>query len=583
MSQANLVIEDGTGEEVLNRISAALSSLGSCFYGATDPATNGYAISGMWWADSANKLIKQRNAANDTWVTKGTLLDDGTIKWGAAASADTAENSLSLDGHEVGVGVGNIPVLVDKGNGEAALPAVDGSQLTGIAAGALPLPNHIVKGGKVASVSGLTMTHDFIEALINRKKTYKAAGDTQTLPAKRLGLFTLDKDGNRGTALAADPTTFIDNNTVGMWKPDGSASNPNLAVGVSSSAVANNLVKTGTVSPVDGVFGGDAAKSDGSTGSFSLSNATGLPTGANPFTIHKLTTFHATTGNRCSVSFGTYASSSWIGLGVNGGNLQVMKYGTNYDTSFSIEQDKLYLVSLAYDGTVVYIYINGILVYQLTITLSISHASLPQFLAGAGITNGFETLHFIEIKKVACSAQQIAEMATNLCVPVCWTDAATGKRKNLTAILPAGTISLGMFRTGATGILGYDDYSWQWARREGAYGGNRIVLQDYKVVVTASPLSMLWQPPFGYGAVWSVAWRSAENSNGLNEVPAKEGYTESNSSLSGIMTTPYKNGKVGAYCGGNGPAYVNGAWRTGGYVRPVFTLQETDEEVPDVA
>lgn len=70
-----------TGLSMRAAINAALQALASLSSGATEPTTT-YAY--QLWADTTSGLLKQRNAANDAWITKGSLAD---AYWGLAALA----------------------------------------------------------------------------------------------------------------------------------------------------------------------------------------------------------------------------------------------------------------------------------------------------------------------------------------------------------------------------------------------------------------------------------------------------------------------------------------------------------------
>lgn len=95
MSQSTLSIANGNGRTFRMNINAALQALGSMFYGANDPATLGYVGAGAFWADSGNQLLKQRDAANTAWITKGTLLSDGTIQLAANVIGFTPDGNIS--------------------------------------------------------------------------------------------------------------------------------------------------------------------------------------------------------------------------------------------------------------------------------------------------------------------------------------------------------------------------------------------------------------------------------------------------------------------------------------------------------
>lgn len=81
MSQSNIVVPSGSGLAVRTAINSALKTLASSFAGPTDPAIGGNSVEYMWWIDTTNMLVKQRNAAGTAWVTKGYLDSDGTIVW----------------------------------------------------------------------------------------------------------------------------------------------------------------------------------------------------------------------------------------------------------------------------------------------------------------------------------------------------------------------------------------------------------------------------------------------------------------------------------------------------------------------
>jgi len=70
MAQASISIANGSGASVRSAINSALEAITTLQSGATAPSTT-YPF--MQWADTANDLLKQRNAANSAWIIKGTL------------------------------------------------------------------------------------------------------------------------------------------------------------------------------------------------------------------------------------------------------------------------------------------------------------------------------------------------------------------------------------------------------------------------------------------------------------------------------------------------------------------------------
>ena len=96
MAQHDYVIANGTGAAVRSDLNNGLAAIVSNNSGATEPGTM-YAY--QWWADTTTGLLKQRNAANNAWITIGTLasanlgllpLAGGTMTGVLAVTAGTA-------------------------------------------------------------------------------------------------------------------------------------------------------------------------------------------------------------------------------------------------------------------------------------------------------------------------------------------------------------------------------------------------------------------------------------------------------------------------------------------------------------
>ena len=68
--QADYIVANGTGAAVRSDINGQLAAIISNNSGATEPTTM-YAY--QWWPDTTTGLLKQRNSANNAWVTIGTL------------------------------------------------------------------------------------------------------------------------------------------------------------------------------------------------------------------------------------------------------------------------------------------------------------------------------------------------------------------------------------------------------------------------------------------------------------------------------------------------------------------------------
>jgi hypothetical protein len=93
VAQHDYVIANGTGAAVRSDLNNGLAAIVSQNSGTTEPATM-YAY--QWWADTTTGLLKIRNAANNAWVTVGTLasanlglLSSGSTVTAALGSAST--------------------------------------------------------------------------------------------------------------------------------------------------------------------------------------------------------------------------------------------------------------------------------------------------------------------------------------------------------------------------------------------------------------------------------------------------------------------------------------------------------------
>jgi hypothetical protein len=112
MAQHDYIIANQSGAAFRSDLNNGLAAIVSQNSGAAQPSTT-YAY--QWWSDTTTGLLKLRNAANNAWITVGTL-------------ADANLGLLSLAG-----GTLTGALLVDD-SGTAALPAIafDGDTNTGI-------------------------------------------------------------------------------------------------------------------------------------------------------------------------------------------------------------------------------------------------------------------------------------------------------------------------------------------------------------------------------------------------------------------------------------------------------------------
>ena len=104
MSTHDYIVDNQNGANFRSDLNNALAAIVSNNSSATAPTTT-YAF--MWWADTANDILKQRNAADSAWISILTL--------STGAPLGTLSSSL-LSG---------------------ALPAISGANLTGLPAGGI--------------------------------------------------------------------------------------------------------------------------------------------------------------------------------------------------------------------------------------------------------------------------------------------------------------------------------------------------------------------------------------------------------------------------------------------------------------
>jgi len=70
MSQSSLSIPNETFPQTRSDLNTALQALGSLQSGSSAPSTT-YAY--MWWADTTNGVLKQRDSSNSSWQIRATL------------------------------------------------------------------------------------------------------------------------------------------------------------------------------------------------------------------------------------------------------------------------------------------------------------------------------------------------------------------------------------------------------------------------------------------------------------------------------------------------------------------------------
>ncbi|MDF2563669.1 MAG: Concanavalin A-like lectin/glucanase superfamily [Massilibacillus sp.] len=286
----------------------------------------------------------------------------------------------------------------------------------------LGIGDFISSGLDVDSISGLNMTVNSGYARINETTYQLASNSTITLPARSTSLVCL----NAGTTptvtstLATIPTSYIDNNTVAFWVFNQTTSGaviPNSAVGISSIAVANDLTPNGGISSVDG-WTDYALKPDGSTGYFVSNNYTNIPIGASTrqIDIAFLAVTNSTTQTLCSMG-GTTSTYTTVRINPSN-NIEIIVNSTLCDTKYTVTTGSFYLISMLYNGTTLYVYVNGMLVYSLAITWASTASNVYIHRASIGTTYfSASTIDYVEIRNAIRTAQQIAQISNKLMLP----------------------------------------------------------------------------------------------------------------------------------------------------------------------
>lgn len=94
MSQSTIIVSDGTGNEVLDALNTLFAAISTLQSGEKEPiAPNPF----MLWADTANNLLKIRNAHNDNWIELGQVNHSGLFVGSQGITSDKiAPQAVSL-------------------------------------------------------------------------------------------------------------------------------------------------------------------------------------------------------------------------------------------------------------------------------------------------------------------------------------------------------------------------------------------------------------------------------------------------------------------------------------------------------
>ena len=153
MSTHDYVIANQTGANTRSDLNNAFSAIVSNNSSASEPATM-YAY--QWWADTANDLLKQRNAANSAWISILTLSTGAVTSGGdptmggdltgTASNAQIAANAVGLAEMAAGTD-GNLITYDASGDPAYVTTGTSGQILTSGGAGVAPTFQTAAGGG----------------------------------------------------------------------------------------------------------------------------------------------------------------------------------------------------------------------------------------------------------------------------------------------------------------------------------------------------------------------------------------------------------------------------------------------------
>jgi len=326
MAEHDYVIANQNGANTRSDLNNALAAIVSNNSKATEPTTT-YAY--MWWADTGNDLLKQRNGADSAWISILTL-STGTpsVATGASELGDLSDANTTATSN-LGLGTGAVDSITtgdyNVGVGDSALTAcTEGIRNT--ANGAYALFSNTTGSYNTASgmhalysnTTGYSNTANGMQALYsNTTGNYNTAVGLQSLYSNTSG----DYNVAIGKEVLRNNTTGANNTGTGYRALYSNTTGPqNTAVGYLS-------LTSNTSGGYCTAFGAEALKVSTSShntalGRWSLySQTTGAQNcGTGNQTLQVLTTgiFNAAFGNAAGDTTTTGSYNTFLGAGATG-------------------------------------------------------------------------------------------------------------------------------------------------------------------------------------------------------------------------------------------------------------------------
>jgi hypothetical protein len=336
------------------------------------------------------------------------------------------------------------------------------------------VPNNVVNGMEITAGTGLQAVVTTGRAIISEAAVnFDVFTNTITLSPRMTALIyaKLDKTISKVEAKLPD----VDANTIVRYdftNWDGVSPIPNSAVGVNGNtiAVANNLILTNptpgtSLKRVDGHLG-YAMQGDGSTGYGVSQNSTGFPLGANTRGMEVLYTHKVNGAVQIICSYGGNTPSTGYYLHVLSTNsLAIADNTTTFDSGFTLEDGKTYMIALYNDGLKSYLYVNGSFIYsvsQVPITIAGS-LYIFRYQPSPSTYLSPSIIHAFELRNKIRTPAQIAQISNKLLLP-CSYQTPSSPVPLMTANSSQGCV--------ASASSEYAGYSAYMAFRKGSFTGD---------------------------------------------------------------------------------------------------------------
>ena len=222
MAQHDYIIANQSGAAFRADLNNGLAAIVSQNSGATQPSTT-YAY--QWWADTTTGLLKIRNAANNAWITVGTLADTNFGLLPAAGGTMTgnltlnAQSDLRLADSDSSNWVALQAPATVTSNVTWTLPATDGTADQTLATngtGTLEWGTRarLVRGTAVATTSGTSVDFTGIPSWVRRITVIFSGVSTNGGTAVQVQLG--DSGGIETTGYTGTSVSFTGTNTLNI-------------------------------------------------------------------------------------------------------------------------------------------------------------------------------------------------------------------------------------------------------------------------------------------------------------------------------------------------------------------------------